>query len=146
MEKEPSSPYSFTWKDVPEGTYTFTAIATDNLNLKTVSDPVTAVVEKAAPAINQLPVVTISSPQNESTFEAPTTITFTSDASDADGAVSKVEYFNGNIKIGESLSAPYEFSLELTNAGTYEITAAVTDNLNAVSFSPIVKIICDIKK
>lgn len=139
------SPYSFTWKDVIEGTYTITAIATDNSNSKTVSDPVTAVVEKAAPAVNQLPVVTISSPQNESLFEAPATITLTADASDADGVVSKVEYFNGNLKIGESFSAPFEVSLECTKAGTYDIKAVVTDNLNAASVSATVKISVTLK-
>ena len=101
--------------------------------------------EKAAPVLNQLPVVTISSPENESLFEAPATITLTADASDADGSVSKVEYFNGNIKIGESFSAPYEVSLECSKAGVYDITAVVTDNLNAVSSSATVKISVTLK-
>jgi hypothetical protein len=39
-----SPPYSYTWKDVAAGTYTLTAIATDNLNATTTSSPVEFVV------------------------------------------------------------------------------------------------------
>ena len=139
------APYSFTWKEVVEGTYSLFAVATDNSNSKTTSAAVSVVVEKAAPILNQLPFVTISSPQNESFFEAPATITLKAEATDSDGAVSKVEYFNGNIKVGESFSSPYEVSLECTKAGAYVLTAIVTDNLNAVSSSATVKISVTLK-
>jgi hypothetical protein len=135
-----AAPYSFTWKEVPEGTYSLTAIATDNSNGKTISDPVTVIVEKTSPAINQLPVVNIKSPENESTFEAPATIMLTADASDADGAVSKVEYYCGDLKIGESFTSPWQVSFECTKTGTYDINAVATDNLNALTSSPAVKI------
>ncbi len=105
-----SSPFSFTWKDVPEGTYSITAAATDNANSRTVSAAVTVVVEKAAPAINQLPAVAIVSPGHNSSFEAPAAVTLTVEASDSDGTISKVEYFNGTEKIGESLTAPWSLS------------------------------------
>jgi uncharacterized repeat protein (TIGR02059 family) len=39
-----SAPYSYTWKDVKAGTYSITAIATDNLNATTTSSPVEIVV------------------------------------------------------------------------------------------------------
>jgi hypothetical protein len=35
-----SAPYFYTWKNVNPGTYTITAIATDNLNATTISSPV----------------------------------------------------------------------------------------------------------
>ena len=35
-----SAPYSYTWKDVKAGTYSITAIATDNLNATTTSLPI----------------------------------------------------------------------------------------------------------
>jgi hypothetical protein len=40
-----SAPYSYIWKDVEPGTYSITAIATDNLNASTTSSPVELVVE-----------------------------------------------------------------------------------------------------
>jgi uncharacterized repeat protein (TIGR02059 family) len=84
---------------------------------------------------NLPPVVIITSPGNNSTFEAPVSITLTADASDADGYVSKVEYFIGSAKIGESHIAPYSFSFDCSNAGTFEISAVATDNLNSSSTS-----------
>ena len=46
-----SAPWSFSWKDVAEGTYSITAAATDNSNARTVSSAVSVIVEKAAPAV-----------------------------------------------------------------------------------------------
>ncbi len=145
LGEKATPPYSFTWKEVPEGTYSLTAVATDNLNSKTISDPVAAVVEKAAPAINQIPVINITSPENESSFEAPATITLTAEASDSDGDIRKVEYFNGTSKIGESFSSPWLVTFECLKAGTHEITAVVTDNHNAASVSAAVKISVTLK-
>ena len=56
-----------------------------------------------------------------------------------------MEYFNGANKIGESFSAPWPVSFECTKAGTHEITAVVTDNLNAASVSAAVKISVTLK-
>ena len=141
-----STPYSFTWKEVPAGTYSITAVATDNSNSKTVSAAVTVVIEKTASATNQLPAVSISSPGNASSFVVPTTVTFTADASDSDGIVSKVEYFNGNIKIGESYSPPFQVSFQSIMAGEYDITAVATDNQNAVTSSAVLKVFFTSKK
>jgi uncharacterized repeat protein (TIGR02059 family) len=136
-----SSPFSFTWKDVPEGTYSITAAATDNANARTVTAAVSVVVEKASPAVNQLPVVAILSPAHNSSFEAPAEVTLTAEASDSDGIISKVEYFSGTEKIGESLSAPWSLSINFDREGTYEITAVATDNRNAVTVSDPVRVL-----
>jgi len=134
------APWSYTWKDVPEGTYSITAAATDNLNHRTVSAPVSVEVEKAAVAVNQLPSVSISSPGNNSSFEAPATVTLTVDAYDTDGSVDIVEYYIGQEKIGESLLPPFSFSFQCDTAGTYEIIAVAYDNLSASTNSTPVTI------
>lgn len=141
-----TAPWSFTWKEVQEGTYSLTAAATDNSNSRTISAAVAVVVEKAAPAINQLPVVAISSHTDSDTVVAPATITLTALASDSDGTVVKVEYFNGQEKIGESLSHPWTFTFECQEAGTYEITAKASDNLNATATSAPVTISVVLKR
>ena len=43
-----AAPYSFTWTGVPQGTFTLTAVATDNLNVTTTSAPVSVTVNRAA--------------------------------------------------------------------------------------------------
>ena len=130
-----SAPWSFIWKEVQAGTYSLTAAATDNSNSRTVSTAVTVVVEKAAPAVNQLPSVAISSHTNNVTVKAPGTITLTANASDSDGSVVKVEYFNGQEKLGESLTHPWSFTFECKEAVTYEIFAKASDNLNGTTTS-----------
>jgi uncharacterized repeat protein (TIGR02059 family) len=141
-----TSPWSFTWKEVQEGSYSLTAAATDNSNTRTLSGSVTVIVEKASPVINQMPSVTISSPMNNCSFELPAIITLTATASDIDGSIVKVEYYNGPKKIGECLTQPYLFSFAGDTAGRYEITAVASDNLNATATSAPVSILLTLQK
>jgi len=134
-----TSPYSITWKDVPEGTYSITATATDNSNSKTVSAAVSITVNKSAPAANQLPLVSIASPIKGSSFTSPANVTIDINASDPDGIISKVELFNGSVKLLEVTSSPYSFTLKDLPAGTYDIKAVATDNLNASTVSSILQ-------
>jgi uncharacterized repeat protein (TIGR02059 family) len=135
-----TAPWSFTWKEVPAGTYTITAAATDNSNSRVISQPVTVVVEKAVVAVNQLPTVVISSVVDNDYFRAPATITLSASATDPDGSVIMVEYFNGTEKLGESTTPPFSFSFECDSAATFEITAVASDNLFATSTSAPVTI------
>jgi hypothetical protein len=84
---------------------------------------------------NQVPTATITSPVIGANFIAPASLTINVTASDADGTISKVEFFNGNIKLGEDLSAPYNFTWNNVGAGTYQLTAKATDNLGAIATS-----------
>ncbi len=86
-----------------------------------------------APSMNQLPVVNITSPGNNCTIIAPKNITILADATDLDRTISKVEFYSGNNKLGDSYTFPYSIQFECTKAGIYEITSIATDNLNAVS-------------
>jgi uncharacterized repeat protein (TIGR02059 family) len=134
-----TTPYSYTWNDVVEGTYSISAIATDNLNVKNVSDAVQVIVNDLITGINQPPSVNITSPGNNSSFDAPASITLEANASDFDGIISKIEYYSGTIKIGESLLSPYSIIFDCTNRGTYEISAVASDNQDAKTTSlPII--------
>jgi len=137
LGEKTTSPYDFTWKDVPEGSYSITAIATDNWNARTVSGAVTVVVEKSTTDINQLPVVSITSPANNSNnkkkYKKDERITVTAEATDPDGSISKVEFKSGNITLAEVTSAPYSFTWEPSDTGTFVITAIAIDNLGASS-------------
>jgi uncharacterized repeat protein (TIGR02059 family) len=129
-----SEPWSFTWKEVNEGTYSITAAATDNSGARTVSSAVKIVVEKAVTAVNLAPSIAIISPINTS-LEAPATVTLTVDASDPDGSITKVEFMAGGVKIGESSVYPFSFTFQCDTTGVYEITAVAWDNLNATATS-----------
>lgn len=82
-------------------------------------------------AANTPPTVALTSPGDGATFSTTDTITFSADASDSDGSVSKVEFFSGGTtRIGEDTTAPYSITASLP-AGTHSITARATDNLGS---------------
>ncbi|WP_202915870.1 DUF4082 domain-containing protein [Pontibacter pamirensis] len=132
-----TSPYSYSWTGVAAGTYSLTARATDNGNAVTTSAAVTVTVSGAA---NQSPSVAITSPANNATYTAPATIDIAANASDGDGTVSKVEFYNGTTRLGEDLTSPYSYSWTGVAAGTYSLTARATDNGNAVTTSAAVSV------
>jgi len=89
---------------------------------------------------NQPPVVSITSPANNASFTPPATVTIQASASDADGSIAKVEFFNGATKLGEATSTPYSYTWTNVAAGTYSLTAKATDNANASTTSATVSI------
>lgn len=89
---------------------------------------------------NQAPTISISNPTKGYKYTAPATITIDAAASDADGTVVKVEFFNGEFKLAEINSAPYTFTWKDVETGIYHIKAVATDNLGASTVSSIVDI------
>src|SRR5690606_18701281 len=73
-------------------------------------------------------------------FTAPASVTINSSASDADGTISKVEFFAGNNLIGTTMTAPYSFTWSNVAAGAYSLTAKATDNNGLSTISPAVSI------
>jgi hypothetical protein len=74
------------------------------------------------------PTVALTQPANGATFTAPANIGLAATASDADGTVTKVEFFNGGTKLGEDTTAPYTYAWNSVGAGTYTLTARATDD------------------
>jgi hypothetical protein len=84
---------------------------------------------------NSAPGVSLTAPANGASYAAPATVDIAASASDGDGRVAKVEFFNGSTKLGEDATAPYSFSWSGVAAGTYSITARATDDLGASTTS-----------
>jgi endo-1,4-beta-D-glucanase Y len=137
-----SAPYTFTWTGVAAGTYTLTAKATDNSGAVTTSAAVTVTVNTLTPPVNVAPTVSLTAPANNAVYTAPASITLTANAADADGTISKVEFFNGSTLLTGSTntSAPYTFTWTGVAAGTYTLTAKATDNSGAVTTSAAVTV------
>ncbi|RXK57733.1 DNRLRE domain-containing protein [Lacibacter luteus] len=131
-----TAPYSFTWNNVAVGSYALTARATDNAGLITTS----AVVNITVANPNVAPTVSVTAPANNAVFTAPATVNITATASDTDGTVTKVEFFQGAVKLGEDLTSPYSYSWSGVAAGSYAITARATDNNGAVTTSSVINI------
>ena len=196
-----TAPYTFTWSNVAAGSYTLTAIATDNSGATTTSTAVsitvngtggtgncTGIATWSASAVytngnqavyngnlytakwwtqgnqpdintgdglpwtltaacsgtatpgNTPPTVSITSPATNASFTAPATITLQATASDADGNVAKVEFFNGSTSLGALTATPYSLTWSNVAAGTYSVTAIATDNGGATTTSAAISI------
>jgi hypothetical protein len=90
---------------------------------------------------NIKPSVSLTAPANNATFYSGSNITLTAGASDPDGSVTKVEFYQGIVKLGEVLNAPYTFEWSNVQAGSYALTAKAFDNTNADSTSTAVNIV-----
>lgn len=84
---------------------------------------------------NTAPSVSITSPSNIATFPAPGSVTITASATDADGTVTSVQFYNGSTLLNTDATAPYSHSWTGVAAGTYTITAKATDNSGATTTS-----------
>ena len=137
LGEDTSSPYRFTISNATAGVYNITAVATDNDNASTTSANTTFTIneEVIEETPNQAPTVSITSPNNNQSFEFGSNVTINATANDSDGNVSKVEFFNGTSKLGEDTSSPYRFTISNAAAGVYNITAVATDNDNATTTS-----------
>jgi len=135
--EDTSSPYSYTWNNVQAGSYTVTAVATDNAGATATS---AAVVFTVSTAGNTAPVASISSPASGSTFTAPASIAISANASDADGSIAKVAFYNGSALLGEDTSAPYSYTWTGVAAGTYTLKVIATDNGGATGSSATVTV------
>src|SRR5262245_12700398 len=70
---------------------------------------------------NRAPSATITSPTAGSSFTAPATISLAATASDPDGTVSKVEFYNGTTLLGTDTTSPYSFTWNNVAAGNYTL-------------------------
>jgi hypothetical protein len=131
---DPTASYNFALNNLPVGTYTLTAVATDNLGATASSSVVTFTVT------NPLPAVVITSPSSGSSFVETATVVINASASDVNGSVTLVEFYNGSTLLGSDVSPPYSFTWTNVSAGSYDITARATDNDGGVSTSTVVSI------
>jgi len=130
-----SAPYTLTLNNVTAGNYSLTVTATDNLNAKTTSSSISISVADAAHKPNQHPIVKILNPSKGIKFDKLSPVTIDAIASDPDGSVSKIEFYNGSVKLVELTSTPYTYTWKDVAAGKYSITAVATDNLNDTTIS-----------
>jgi glucose/arabinose dehydrogenase len=129
-----SSPYTIL-ANLAAGAHAITAVATDNLGLATTSSVVNVTVNSG----NQPPSVTITNPANSDILSSSATLTIRATASDADGSVTNVQFFDGLVSLGNDASSPFSISVRL-DPGLHALTAVATDNLGASTTSAPVNI------
>jgi len=120
---------AFTGSDTTPATFVFNKAGLrvgDGLDADSVQVGECTVVSNSA--TSEPPTVALTAPTGGSVFMAPGVINLTATAGDADGTVAKVEFFNGQTKLGEAYGAPYTFTWNGAAAGSYPLTAVATDN------------------
>ena len=137
LHTETVAPYTHTWYNVANGTYTITAQATDNNGNVTISDPVQVTV---GPVNGAPPVVNITSPAVNDNFNAPAAIRLIADAFDTDGSISQVQFFSGSTLLHTEYHTPYTYTWNDVPAGNYQIMAVATDNDGNVTTSDMVPV------
>ena len=127
-----SAPYSATWSNVGAGTYSLTAKAVDNDGASTTSASVSIQVNAAT---NQPPTVSLTGPANGAGYTSPASISLTASATDNDGTVAKVEFYNGATLLNTDTAAPYAFTWSSVPTGTYGLRAVAYDDKAATASS-----------
>jgi hypothetical protein len=115
----------------------------DNLEqLKNVPGSAFEVVDASAMVVsgkderrNIWPAVTLTAPAEGAAFTAGTPVTLTAEAVDYDGSVSRVEFFQDSVKLGEAASEPWTIPWTAPAPGTYSLTARAVDNGGASNTS-----------
>ena len=96
-----------------------------------------------APPVNQAPTVAINSPIDGATFNDPSDITIQATASDSDGTVIQVEFFQNGTSLGIDSTSPYEMIWSGVTGGTYSLTTEAIDNLGSTTTSSAITITVD---
>jgi hypothetical protein len=124
-----AAPFQFLWTNAPSGVHVLTALATDPLGASALSASVTI-------TNNAAPVVSITSPVNESVFVAPASFPLMATAFDADGTVAQVEFYRGGALFDIDVTAPFTTSVSGLSTGAYVFTARAIDDRGSAGSSP----------
>jgi chitinase len=134
LASDTTSPYQASWNSVT-GAHTLSARATDaaGVTATSVGIPVTVVA-------NQPPSITLTSPTDGTTFTSPANVTIEATAADADGTVSRVDFYNGSVLLASDSTPPFTTIWKVTSPGTFMVSAAATDSGGATTRTPAVKV------
>jgi len=121
-----NAPYAYSWNSTGAalGTHKIKVIAKDNTGLIS-GDSVSVNMSN-----NQPPVVTITQPNDSTVILPGSTVNIQSSCGDADGTISKVEFFIAGTLVSTLTAAPYNYSWNTAGlpVGWYSIKVKATDN------------------
>jgi plastocyanin len=113
-------PYLASTNGLPFGTYTVSAVASDNLGA-TATNSISIIV-------NAAPSVSLTNPVNNAKFRAPASFQLQASATDSDGSVTNVQFFSGGSPVGNDTNPPFSFNMNNLAAGNYSFSAVAADN------------------
>ncbi|MEO6237798.1 MAG: Ig-like domain-containing protein [Vicinamibacterales bacterium] len=131
LGSDATAPYALSWTNIAAGSYSVTAIAYDDAGASTTSAAATITVNAA----NGAPAATLTAPANGASFTSPASVSLTANATDSDGTIARVDFYNGSALLGSDTTAPYAFTWANVAAGTYAVRAVAIDNTGASTSS-----------
>ncbi|MBW8682826.1 Ig-like domain-containing protein [Chitinophaga rhizophila] len=90
---------------------------------------------------NPAPTVAITNIANETVYTTPASVAIQTNASDPNGSISKVDFYNGTYYLGTSTTAPFNYTWQPAAQGIYQLVAKATDNQQKTTTSKPVTIL-----
>lgn len=131
------SPYEALWTPDTAGEYAISAKALDDSGAISTSTTLLVTVNELQ---NEAPQVVLTAPLSNASFDASASIQLSAEASDNDGQISSVAFYQNNVLLFEDYSAPYDFLWENIAAGSYFLTAKARDDDGTLFTSEVVTI------
>ena len=85
---------------------------------------------------NRPPTIVLANPADASTVISPASLTITADATDSDGAVTRVDFLVDGAVVQSDLASPWSTVWSTTATGTHTVTARAYDNAGGMTLSP----------
>jgi glucose/arabinose dehydrogenase/plastocyanin len=119
-------------------TFSFTFNSVGTYNYHCTPHPMMTGMVVVQPAANIPPTIVITNPVNNAVLSSSANVTIRVSAEDADGSVTNVQFFDGEISLGNDATSPYSVASRLS-VGAHTLTAVASDNLGLTSTSaPVV--------
>ncbi|MET0623676.1 MAG: Ig-like domain-containing protein [Pyrinomonadaceae bacterium] len=128
-------PYSVTMAATNAGTFSLSAVATDDRGA-TATSGVSRV------TVNAPVTVSIESPAEGTQFTQSSATKFTINAAAASstGTITKVDFYGNNVLLGTDTTAPYSYTATAATAGPWPLKAVATDSTGATATSAVVNV------
>ncbi|MGD9584496.1 MAG: Ig-like domain-containing protein [Lysobacterales bacterium] len=134
-----TSTFTASWPNASVGSHSLSARAITSSGASQTSSPAVSI-----SVTNPPPTIALTAPTAGATFVPGSNITLSANASDANGTISKVEFFKdaGATLLGtaQQTTSPYTWVWLNVPAGNYTLSARATDNGLATTMSPMVAI------
>jgi sulfur relay (sulfurtransferase) complex TusBCD TusD component (DsrE family) len=127
-------PYAWIWRSVPAGQYNLKAVLTYDSGLVLASSISTVNIT------NPPPLLALTAPANGNFYTAPAAIPMSATVTANGHAITKVEFFNGTLLLGQTNAFPYVWNWKNVAAGQYNLSARLTYNSGKITTSCIARV------
>lgn len=132
-----SAPYSAIYSATSAGSFSLSAIATDDLGATATASSTLVVSDPACTNCNAAPTVSLTAPASANAGDS---VAISAAAADSDGTIARVEFRLDGALLSTDTSAPYSASWSAT-AGSHILTAVATDDAGASTESAATNIV-----